>query len=51
MVSYSKLYKVLFTTLKLFAILQSLVTRAEEASILTNAAVGGDVNANNCSDP
>ena len=52
MVSYSKLYKVLFTTLKPLAILLSLVTRAEEASILTNATViGSDFNSNWCPDP
>ena len=43
--------KVIFKTLQFFAILLSLVTRAEEASILTTATVAGDINETFCFDP
>ena len=51
MISYSIIYKVNFTVLLHFAILLSLVTRAEEASILTSATVIGDIGTDWCPSP
>ena len=55
MITYSKLNRTFFKVSKTFAILLSSVIRAEEASILTSAAVIGsdinDVSNGTCPDP